>query len=81
MFSTFINMFRVADIRSKILFTLGVLIIFRLGTFIPVPFTDKNALTMMDEVNSFWVYRYIWWRSVESDFQSSQWVCFLTLQR
>lgn len=53
MFSTFINMFRVADIRSKILFTLGVLIIFRLGTFIPVPFTDKNALTMMDEVNSF----------------------------
>lgn len=58
MFSTFINMFRVADIRSKILFTLGVLIIFRLGTFIPVPFTDKNALTMMECGKLIWVYRY-----------------------
>src|SRR5690625_3092430 len=53
MFSTFINMFRVADIRRKILFTLGVLIVFRLGTFIPVPLTDKDAMTMMNEVYAF----------------------------
>ncbi|WP_306977584.1 preprotein translocase subunit SecY [Alkalibacillus salilacus] len=53
MFRTFSNLFRVADIRQKILFTLAILIVFRLGTFIPVPFTDSDALTMMNETNSF----------------------------
>ncbi|TFB14709.1 preprotein translocase subunit SecY [Filobacillus milosensis] len=53
MFSTFANMFRVADIRRKILFTLAILIVFRLGSFIPVPFTNSEAINMMDEVNAF----------------------------
>ncbi|WP_017185222.1 preprotein translocase subunit SecY [Alkalibacillus haloalkaliphilus] len=53
MFRTFSNLFRVADIRQKILFTLAILIVFRIGTFIPVPFADSNALTMMNEVNAF----------------------------
>lgn len=44
MFRTISNFWRVADIRQKILFTLAMLIIFRLGTFIPVPFTDRAAL-------------------------------------
>jgi preprotein translocase subunit SecY len=44
MFRTFSNFMRVADIRRKILFTLALLIVFRLGTFIPVPFTDKFAI-------------------------------------
>lgn len=44
MFRTISNFWRVADIRRKILFTLGMLIIFRLGTFIPVPFTEKSAI-------------------------------------
>ncbi|GEL78048.1 preprotein translocase subunit SecY [Tenuibacillus multivorans] len=53
MFSTFANMFRVADIRRKILFTLAILIVFRLGSFIPVPFTNNQAIDMMNEVNAF----------------------------
>jgi preprotein translocase subunit SecY len=44
MFRTFTNLWRVADIRQKILFTLAMLVIFRLGTFIPVPFTNREAL-------------------------------------
>lgn len=44
MFRTFSNLWRVADIRRKILFTLAMLLIFRLGTFIPVPFTNREAL-------------------------------------
>lgn len=44
MFRTISNFWRVADIRRKILFTLAMLIVFRLGTFIPVPFTDKESL-------------------------------------
>ncbi|MGP4072799.1 preprotein translocase subunit SecY [Piscibacillus sp. B03] len=53
MFSTFANMFRVADIRRKILFTLAILVVFRIGSFIPVPFTDGNAIEVMNEMNAF----------------------------
>ncbi|WP_026907493.1 preprotein translocase subunit SecY [Paucisalibacillus globulus] len=52
MFRTFSNFMRVADIRRKILFTLALLIVFRLGTFIPVPFTDKSALEFMTKQNN-----------------------------
>lgn len=44
---------RVGDIRRKIIFTLLMLIVFRLGTFIPVPFTDKQALDFMNQQNVF----------------------------
>ena len=44
MFQTISNFMRVRDIRSKIIFTLVVLIIFRLGAFIPVPNVDATAL-------------------------------------
>ncbi|MEG1559785.1 MAG: preprotein translocase subunit SecY [Clostridia bacterium] len=37
MFKTFANAWKVKDIRSKILFTLLLIVIYRLGTFIPVP--------------------------------------------
>ncbi|MFS0689637.1 preprotein translocase subunit SecY [Sporosarcina sp. 179-K 8C2 HS] len=44
MFQTISNFMRVRDIRSKIIFTLVVLIVFRLGTFVPVPNVDATAL-------------------------------------
>ena len=44
---------RVGDIRRKIIFTLLMLVVFRLGTFIPVPFTDKQALDFMNQQNVF----------------------------
>lgn len=44
MFQTISNFMRVRDIRSKIIFTLVVLIVFRLGSFIPVPNVDATAL-------------------------------------
>ncbi len=37
MFSTFINAFKVKDIRRKLLFTLGCLVVVRLGSLIPAP--------------------------------------------
>lgn len=48
MFRTFSNLWRVADIRRKIIFTLLMLIVFRLGTFIPVPFTNNDAIDFMN---------------------------------
>ncbi|MHA6253428.1 preprotein translocase subunit SecY [Oceanobacillus sp. CAU 1775] len=49
MFETISNLWRVADIRRKILFTLAMLVVFRLGTFIPVPFTDRTAIDFINE--------------------------------
>ncbi|RCW63552.1 preprotein translocase subunit SecY [Saliterribacillus persicus] len=53
MFRTISNFVRVADIRQKIVFTLLMLIVFRIGTFIPVPFTDRSAIDFMNEQNVF----------------------------
>ena len=53
MFQTISNFFRVKEIRNKIIFTLLMLIVFRIGTFIPVPFTDRTAIGFMNEQNVF----------------------------
>jgi preprotein translocase subunit SecY len=49
MFQTISNFMRVEDIRNKILFTLLMLIIFRIGTFIPVPNVDAQVLQATDQ--------------------------------
>ena len=48
MFQTISNFMRVKEIRSKILFTLLLLIVFRIGTFITVPNVDATALQQSD---------------------------------
>ncbi|MEI3614537.1 preprotein translocase subunit SecY [Pseudogracilibacillus sp. SO30301A] len=53
MFRTISNFMRIADIRKKIVFTLLMLIIFRIGTFIPVPYTNKEAINFMNQQNVF----------------------------
>lgn len=40
MFRTFINAWKIPDIRKKILFTAFILLLFRIGANIPVPFVD-----------------------------------------
>ncbi|KGX85363.1 preprotein translocase subunit SecY [Pontibacillus litoralis] len=53
MFQTISNFMRVSDIRRKIFFTLAMLFVFRLGTFIPVPFSNKEAIDFMNANNVF----------------------------
>ncbi|MDC3417815.1 preprotein translocase subunit SecY [Aquibacillus salsiterrae] len=53
MFRTISNFVRVRDIRQKIVFTLLMLIVFRLGTFIPVPFSNREAINFMNEQSVF----------------------------
>lgn len=43
MISTFINAWKVADIRKKMLFTALIVLIFRIGAAIPVPFTNISG--------------------------------------
>ncbi|USK39167.1 preprotein translocase subunit SecY [Cytobacillus firmus] len=55
MFQTISNFMRVGDIRRKIIFTLLMLIVFRIGTFIPVPGVNAALLKAQDELNVFGV--------------------------
>jgi preprotein translocase subunit SecY len=55
MFQTISNFMRVGEIRSKILFTLLMLIVFRLGAFIPVPGVNSDILKAQDTLSAFGV--------------------------
>ena len=44
MFKTFINAWKVKDIRTKMLFTLLLIVIYRFGSFIPIPGVNAQAL-------------------------------------
>ena len=43
------NMFRVPDLRNKILFTLLVIAVYRIGAHIPVPFVDFAAIRALQD--------------------------------
>ncbi len=42
MFSTLKNAFKIKEIRKKLLFTLGMLVVIRLGSQLPVPGVDRH---------------------------------------
>ena len=44
MFKTLANACKIPDLRKKMLFTIFIVVIFRIGSHIPVPFLDVNAL-------------------------------------
>ncbi len=45
MFQAFVNIFKVKDLRNKVLFTLGMLAVYRIGFYVPLPGVDQAALT------------------------------------
>ena len=52
MFDVFKNAWKVEDLREKLLYTLLIVVIFRLGSAIPVPFLEPSALSAMLSANS-----------------------------
>ena len=53
MFNTIKNAWKIPDLRKKILFTLFIIIVFRFGSIVPVPFLDMSALNeLMSYVDS-----------------------------
>lgn len=52
MFKTISNIMKVDDLRRRILFTLVVLIVYRLGAFIPVPNINTEMLKVTDQQNA-----------------------------
>jgi preprotein translocase subunit SecY len=58
MFRTISNIMRVSDIRQKVVFTLLMLLVFKIGTYIPVPQINKDAIDFtnmgaFDMLNTF----------------------------
>lgn len=53
MFQTISNIMRVGDLRRKIFFTLLMLVVFRIGAFIPVPGANAEVLQFQDQMNAF----------------------------
>ena len=43
--NAFTNVFRIAELRGRLLFTLGILAVYRLGIFISTPGVDHSAMT------------------------------------
>lgn len=50
---TFLNIFRVRELRNKILFILALLVVYRLAANIPLPGVDVLALKRLFEENAF----------------------------
>ncbi|WP_040198030.1 preprotein translocase subunit SecY [Candidatus Soleaferrea massiliensis] len=52
MFETIRNAWKIADLRKKLLYTLMIIIIFRIGAAIPVPFLDATVLQEFTQTQS-----------------------------
>jgi preprotein translocase subunit SecY len=52
MLEKFANIFRIPDLRKRVLFTLGLLAVYRLGAFIPTPGINADALAQYFNMNS-----------------------------
>ena len=52
MLEKFANIFRIPDLRKRVLFTLGLLAVYRFGAFIPTPGINSEALMQYFNANS-----------------------------
>ena len=60
MLSRVLNMFRVADLRNKIIFTLAIIGLYRLGSFVPAPGVDVEAVQgLRDTANQGGILAYM----------------------
>lgn len=63
MLSAFVSAFRTPDLRRKLLFTLGIIVVYRLGTFVPAPgvsyqnvqqcLTESGSADLLSMINMF----------------------------
>ena len=48
MIQAFINIFRIPDLRNRVLFTLGIIAVYRIGFWIPLAGVDQQALVEIE---------------------------------
>jgi preprotein translocase subunit SecY len=47
MLEKFLNIFRIPDLRKRVLFTLAILAVYRLGSHIPTPGVNAHQLELL----------------------------------
>ena len=58
-FEALANVFRIPDLRKRVLFTLGLLAVYRLGAFIPTPGVDVHRLEQFFQQSQGTLWGYI----------------------
>ena len=59
MLKTLLNAWKIADLRKKLLFTALIVLIFRIGSAIPVPFTDIGASGIISDADGTTFMNYL----------------------
>ena len=59
MLQTFKNAWKVQELRNKILFTLMIILLYRIGATLYVPFVDVNLLTNMSTIMSGSIFQFL----------------------
>ena len=59
MFETFRNAWKIEDLRKKLLFTLLIIVLFRLGCVVPVPFVDGEVVRAWMSAQSNGLFGYL----------------------
>ena len=44
MIDAFVNMFKIPELRKRLIYTLGMLAVYRVGIFITTPGVDRNVM-------------------------------------
>ena len=59
MFETIKNAWKVADLKKKLLFTLFIIVLYRVGTAIPIPYVDSNMLSLYMSATGGSIFQYL----------------------
>ena len=60
------NIWNVPELKKRLLYMLGLLAVYRIGAYIPIPFIDPAALEQWFSQNSGTVLGFLGWRSGQS---------------
>jgi len=58
-FETIKNAWKIADLKKKLLFTLFIVVLYRVGTAIPIPYLDSNQLSLYMSATSGSIFQYL----------------------
>jgi len=58
-FETIKNAWKIADLKKKLLFTLFIIVLYRVGTAIPIPYMDSNQLSLYMSATGGSIFQYL----------------------
>ncbi len=59
MFQTLKNAWKVPELKSKLLFTLVIVILYRIGSVLPMPFVSPDVLSTFNQISAGSIFQYL----------------------